>query len=292
MVTEERSTDQKERDHFFARPVGCDRERLRATFDEVAGLYDAARPRYPLALYDDLVELTGIGPKDRLLEVGCATGIATRPLLERGYELVCLEPGLRLAAAARRNLRSHPADVRCTHFETFTGPPDRFGLVFAATAWHSIDPDVRYRHGHALLARGGHLAFWNALHAFPADVDPFFEKIGAVYEEIGWPRAGDWPPPTPDQIADDAGEITASGLFSDIQTRRYVWDISYTAEQYIALLATFSSHIALPPAHREHLYDWIRAEIASRPSHQLRRHWYAILHIARRRDVATDDSKG
>ena len=165
-VTQKRSME-GERDRFFARPAGSERERLRATFDEVAGLYDAARPRYPHALYDDLLELTGVRPGARLLEVGCATGIATRPVLERGYELVCLEPGRRLAAIARRNLRAHRVSVRCTHFETFTGPPDRFELVFAATAWHWVDPEIRYRHAHALLASGGHLAFWNALHAFP-----------------------------------------------------------------------------------------------------------------------------
>jgi ubiquinone/menaquinone biosynthesis C-methylase UbiE len=80
-------------DRFFARPTGNERERLRATFDQGAGLYDRARPRYPVALYDDLIEMTGITPAERLLEIGCATGIATRPLLNRGIAVVCLEPG-------------------------------------------------------------------------------------------------------------------------------------------------------------------------------------------------------
>jgi hypothetical protein len=39
-----------------------ERERLRATFDQAAELYDRARPRYPPALFDDLAGLAGIGP--------------------------------------------------------------------------------------------------------------------------------------------------------------------------------------------------------------------------------------
>ncbi len=53
-------------------------------------------------------------------------------------------------------------------FETFTPPPGSFRLVFAATAWHWINPALRYRRAHELMKTGGRLAFWNALHALPA----------------------------------------------------------------------------------------------------------------------------
>ena len=269
------------RDPFFARPTASNREHLSVTFDRVADVYDSARPRYPVALYDDLIDMTGIEPGDRLLEVGCGTGIATRPLLERDFEIVCLEPGRRLAGAARRNLTSLPAEVLCARFESFSSASERFALVFAATAWHWVDPEIRYQRAHKLLKPGGHLAFWSALHAFPEGFDPFFEEIGAVYQELGWPRSDDWPPPTPDQIADDVDEIVATSLFDDVRTRRYVWKITYTAEEYIALLGTFSSHIALPANDREHLYRWIRERVAARPKQRIDRHWYAILHVAR-----------
>lgn len=273
----------RERDRFFARPAGEDRERLRATFDTVAVTYHHARPRYPDALYADLTRLAGLRRGDRLLEVGCGTGIATRPMLDRGFSVVAIEPGARLAAQAGLNLRSSAVEVVCTDFESFRSPTVRFDLVFAATAWHWVNPEVRYRRAHALLRPGGHLAFWNALHAFPTDFDPFFEEIGAIYEQIGWPPSHDWPPPTPDQIADDVDEILATTLFDDVRTRRYVWDVFYTAEQYIALLDTFSSHIAMPAAKRQPLYSWIRKRVESRPTKRIRRHWYAIMHVAHAR---------
>ena len=54
----------------------------REEFESAADLYDAARPSYPEELFDDLVELAALQKGDRLLEIGCATGKATRPLLD------------------------------------------------------------------------------------------------------------------------------------------------------------------------------------------------------------------
>ena len=71
-------------------PTDEDRERLRQTFDAAAARYDRVRPEYPEALFDDLVALAGLTPGDHLLEVGCATGKATRPLARRGYRTTVL----------------------------------------------------------------------------------------------------------------------------------------------------------------------------------------------------------
>ena len=49
-----------------------DRERLRATFDEVPELYDRARPSYPPAVFHDLVALAELPAAARVLEIGVA----------------------------------------------------------------------------------------------------------------------------------------------------------------------------------------------------------------------------
>ncbi len=258
------------------------REPLRRTFDSAADLYDAARPSYPEELFADLVELAGLKPGDRLLEIGCATGKPTRSLLGRGFSVVCVEIGAKLAEQARRNLKGLPAEVHIAPFESWEGESEAFDLVYAATAWHWVDPTIRYRKAHRLLRPGGHLAFWGALHAFPTGFDPFFAEIQDVYDSIGERWEGEWPPPPPDEISDDRAEIEASGLFQNVKVRRYVWETSYSAEEYIALLGTFSGHIVMDTAKREHLYREIRQRIRQRPGHLIRRHWYSILHVARR----------
>ena len=258
------------------------RETLRRTFDMAADLYDAARPSYPDELFDDLVSLAGLEPGDRLLEIGSGTGKATRPLLERGFSVVCVELGAQLAEQARRNLAGLPVEVQTEPFETWSGEPETFDLVYAATAWHWLDPAIRYGKTHQLLRPGGHLAFWSARHAFPEGFDPFFSEIQEVYDAIGESHPDEWPPAPPDDIPDDREEIEASGLFEEVVVRRYVWETSYTADEYIALLDTFSGHIAMDAAKREYLYGEIRQRIDQRHDRRVSRHWLAILHVARR----------
>jgi SAM-dependent methyltransferase len=262
--------------------VSDSRELLRSTFETAADLYDVARPEYPPELFDDLVALAGLQSGARLLEVGCGTGKATRPLLERGFSIVCVELGAQLAERARGNLAGLPVEIDVALFEQWDGTPGSFDLVYSATAWHWIDPAVRYRKAHALLRPGGHLAFWGAQHAFPSGFDPFFTEIQDVYDAIGESHPGEWPPPLPEEVADDADEIETSGLFESIQVRRYVWETLYTAGQYVALLNTFSGHIAMEERKRARLYREIRERISRRHDPRVRRHWLAILHMARR----------
>src|SRR5262249_35313000 len=142
--------------------------------------------------------------------------------------------------------------------------------------------EVRFRRAHALLRPGGHLALWTARHAFPAGFDPFFTEIQEVYEELGESHDGEWPPPAPDEVPDDTAEIEGSGLFEGVRTRRYLWEVRYTAARYVDLLDTFSGHLAMEPDQREHLYSEVRRRLAQRADGSVLRHWSAILHVARR----------
>ena len=64
--------------------------------------------------------------------------------------------------------------------------------------------------------------------------------------------------------------------------RRYVWDVTYTAETYIDVLDTFSGHRSMEPAKRQELYDRIRRRIESRSGGVVRKSHLALLHVARR----------
>jgi hypothetical protein len=56
----------------------------------------------------------------------------------------------------------------------------------------------------------------------------------------------------------------------------------YNAEGYIELLNTFSGHIAMEAWQRDRLYGEIRRRLGGRTDGRVRRHWGAVLHIARR----------
>lgn len=265
----------------FAEAAAADRQRLRRTFDRAASRYHRARPDYPEALIDDVVQMAGLRPGDRLLEIGCGTGKATIPLARWGYGITCLELGPGLAAEARANLAPF-ADVQVRHasFDTWRTPAEAgFDLVFAATTWHWLDPETRYRRAWESLRSGGQLAFWSATHVFPDDADPFFAEIQPVYAEIGEPPGVRR---RPGELPDDRSQIEATGLFDDVRIRHYYWEVRYDVESYLALLDTFSGHLELDPDKRAHLYRAICVLLRQRPDGQLRRHWGAVLHVARR----------
>jgi SAM-dependent methyltransferase len=258
---------------------------LRDTFDEAAELYHHARPDYPEALFDDMVALTGLRPGARLLEIGCGTGKATIPLARRGFAITCVELGGRLSAVAARNLAGYPGvSVLTAPFETWRpAEPAGYDLVFAATAWHWLDPATRYRRAWELLRPGGHLAYWGATHAFPDGGDPFFVRIQPVYEEIGMGMAPGETRPRPGGLPDERAEIEATGLFGDVRVRHHDWQIRYDADSYLDLLRTFSGHIAMAGWQRDRLFTAIRDLLSQRPEPYLYRHWGAVLHTATRR---------
>jgi SAM-dependent methyltransferase len=268
--------------------VTADREQLRTTFESAAHLYQQARPEYPDRLFTEVVRLAGLGPGDRLLEIGCATGKATTGLARRGFAVTCVELGPELAGQARRNLAGFAGvDVVTGNFERWEpSAPREFSLVFAATAWHWLDPATRYQKVWRLLRPGGHLAFWEAVHVIPAGGDPFFGEIQEIYDEIGEGLPPGWTFVRPGELPEQRAEIEATGLFGGVTVEQFDWEIRYSAQEYIALLDTFSGHIAMAQWQRDRLYGEIRRRLAERPDGLLRRHWGAALHVARRLDAA------
>ena len=261
-----------------------DRNRLRATFEEVAELYDRARPTYPDRLFDDLVALAELPAAARVLEIGCGTGKATLPLAERGFRITCVELGAELAEVARRMLAVFPAvEIVNASFEGWDPGDVEFDAVVAFTAFHWIAPDQRYVRPAAALRDAGVLAVVETKHVLPADGDRFFADVQDDYVALRATAEHDQgPPPPPERVADLSGEIEASGLFRTVAVRRYVWDVTYTADEYLAVLDTYSGHRDLDEATRDALYDRIRRRIAARPAAQVRKTYLATLNLARR----------
>jgi SAM-dependent methyltransferase len=247
-----------------------DPRRLRTVFDEVPELYDRARPTYPDALFDDLVALL---PGPRLLEIGCGTGQATGALCARGFEVTCVELGERLAAVARRNVPE--ARLIVADFETWE-PDAEFDAVTAFTAFHWLDAETRFERAARALRAGGALAVVEVHHVLPPDGDPFFAEVQEDYDAVD-PRPENRPPPLPEEAADLTAAVAASGAFEPARSRRYGWEVEYTADEYIALLETYSGHRALPEPRRVRLYDLIRTRIGDS---SVRKSYLATLTVA------------
>ena len=258
---------------------------LRTTFDQVALLYDQARPGYPEELFDAIVSLSGIPPTGRILEIGCGTGQATVPLARRGYRLLCIELGENLAAVTRHKLAAYPlVEVQTGAFEDWSIEEGAFDLAIAATAFHWLAPAVAYPKTACALRTGGAIAlFWN-LHVH-SDTNPrFFEAVQQLYCRFAPELVkDDQPLPHPDEVEDKTGEIEQTGLFGKVTVRKYRWDAAYNAASYIDVLNTYSGHIDLDSSKRERLFHEIAELIDTKFNGRITKGNLTTLYIAHRK---------
>ena len=234
--------------------VTDDREALRATFDTVgAGAYADARPTYPDELVDALVAATGIGPGSRLLEVGCGPGTATLPLARLGCRITAVELGEGLAAEARRRLAAYPdVDVVTGSFESWPPGEHSFDLVYAATAWHWVDPDVRYRRPTTCSGRTGTSRSGAPTTCVPVGRRPVLRgDPGGLRRDRRGLAGGPRVRRTRRAARRRPPRSRRSGLFEVTRRApRRLGDDATTPTAYLALLDTFSGHIAMEPAQR------------------------------------------
>jgi SAM-dependent methyltransferase len=207
-------------------------------FDRIADLYDRARAGYPDELFDDILAFSGISPIRFALEIGCATGQATRPLAGRGVKIICLEPGENLARLARHNLEKFKnVEVICSSFEDWKAEDQLFDLVFSANAIHWVDRKVRARKSAELLRPSGALAIFRSF-AVKND-SPIEDAISLA--SGGTPPTDNEPTKWPRE-----SEMRKSGYFCDIRRLRYESSIEYHANAYVDLLSTLHRYNNLP----------------------------------------------
>lgn len=258
-------------------PEHRDRERLRQTFGAVAELYDRARPEYPAVVFDDLAELAKLGPGSRVLEIGPGTGKATAELVRGGYAVTGVELSADLAAVARRTVPA--AEIVVANFEAWEPREAGFDAICAFAAFHWIAPELRYSKPARLLRPGGALAVVHGHHVLPADGDLFFAEVQDDYDAVV-PHPDNRAPGPPEEVADEwRDEFRASGVFDRVEVRRRLQPLTYTADEYVAVLATFSNNLVLPSAQREELFHRIRRRIEARPGGTVTKHFLLELTV-------------
>ncbi|MGB6457013.1 MAG: methyltransferase domain-containing protein [Streptosporangiaceae bacterium] len=224
------------------------------SFNEVAALYEKARPLYPQAVIDDLVALTGVQPGDRVLEIGCGTGQVTVPLARLGVRVTALEPGPDLAAIARLNLAAYPdAGVVERRFEDYELPQARFDLVVSATAFHWVDPAIRVTKAAAALKAGGHLAIIHTHWGVGTQRDAFSARSQSCYERWEPDALPGFVPPVIADLPATRPELADSPSFAAIEHRLYEQVNHYSTASYLDLLRTFSNIQGLDAAARDGL---------------------------------------
>ena len=257
-----------------------EREVFRRTFDEDVDAYDRSRPVAPRDVFDDVVGLAGLTPGSEVVEIGPGTGQATRPLADRGINVVALELGSGLAARARTNLAAYPGvQVLNTSFEAWEPRGRLFDAVFACNSFHWVDPEVRFVKAASLLTPGGSLVVLATPWVVPDDADRFWWDVQDDYVAVGGERL-DPLEMHPDRIGDLGPAVRRSGSFEEPTLRRYRFDVVFTAEEYVTNLSTQSGVKAFDLQTRLELMARVRERIERRGG-TVTAHLLAQLAVAR-----------
>ena len=249
------------------------------SFDRVADAYDRVRPGYPDEAIDDLVALSGVPRRGRVLEIGPGTGQLTVALAERGYRVSAVELGPHLADRCRANVAGYPdVSVVTGRFEDVELPPRAYDLVVAATSFHWLDAAVAYPKIASLLPPGRALGLlWN-LH-----VDThsgFFAAADEVYAEIAPHLLGPGVSERMSERESRVRDIEATGLYIDVETRVYPWSAVYDRATYLELLSTYSEHIALDADTHRRLDAALGQLIDRRFRGRVEKHYQTVLYVA------------
>ena len=253
---------------------------LRAGFDAAAQDYQRTRPVCPPQLFDDLIGLAGLEAGDRVIEIGCGTGQATVPLAERGLAVTAIELGADLAAIARQRLAGFPASevVNCS-FEDWQPQGVPADAVVAVNSLHWIDPQLRYSKPHELLRPGGAMAIAGCMWARPADAGRFWTDVQEDYRAVGFEGS---PPPPPEQIVLRHFPSETASLFEEVASLRYPFPVRYSADDYLANLATQSGTHALGEFRSAELLARVRRRLESLGWPELTATFVGYLTVGRR----------
>jgi ubiquinone/menaquinone biosynthesis C-methylase UbiE len=148
-------------------------------FNRMADVYEA-RPAYPVALVDALVDYAGPAPA-RVLDVGAGVGHLALPLAARGYQVTALEPARAMLEKLAERARVNDLSVHTLHATAEKMPCEErsFQLALIADALHFLDAALTGAELARTLAPRGALAFVLC----ELDETPFMRDVVALMEE-------------------------------------------------------------------------------------------------------------
>jgi len=212
------------------------------SFGSAAGAYERGRPSYPPEAIDWLL------PRDarQVLDLGAGTGKLTARLVQRGLDVVAVDPipdmleVLRAALPDTRALLGTAEDIPL--------PDNSVDTVLVAQAWHWVDPERAIPEVARVLRPGGRLGLvWNTRD----------ERLGWV-RELGEIIGSDG-----DR---DRFDVTLPTSFTEPERHQVEWTSYLTPQALIDLVSSRSYCITSPTEVRSQTLDRVRELLATHPA--------------------------
>jgi SAM-dependent methyltransferase len=214
------------------------------SFGSQAAAYERGRLSYPPEAIDWLLPP---GARD-VLDLGAGTGKLTTRLVERGLDVVAVDPIAEMLEVLRAALPQTPALLGTA--EQIPLPDNSVDAVLVAQAWHWFDPGRAIPEVARVLRPGGRLGLvWNTRD----------ERLGWV-KELGRIIGRE-----DDRDAVDLG-VTLPESFAGIEDHQVEWTSYLTPQALIDLVASRSYCITSPDGVRAKTLDRVRELLAAHPA--------------------------
>ena len=238
---------------------------LEWTFDTVAATYEKLRPGYVDDLYRAIFDYIPIGEMSNVVEVGSGSGQASAPMLKTGCFLTAVECGPHFSECLKERFREHERfSVITDKFENVDFPEGAFDLVYSASAFHWIPEEIGYKKIFSMLKNGGAFARF-ANHPYRAKGAPELSKeIDDIYDEYYYTfyhKQREMPIEYSEEQAKERALTAEKYGFSDIQYKMFYRERHFSAKEYVALLGTYSDHIAIDEKIRTDFFSKIAEAI-------------------------------
>ena len=212
------------------------------SFGSAAAAYERGRPSYPPEAIDWLLPA---GAR-KVLDLGAGTGKLTTRLVERGLDVVAVDPIPDMLEMLRSSLPETRAVLGTA--EEIPLEDNSVDAVLVAQAWHWVDPERAIPEVARVLRPGGRLGLvWNIRD----------ERLGWV-RELGRIIGSDG----------DSGrtQLTLRTPFTELQRHQLEWTNYLTPQALIDLVASRSYCITSPTEVRARTLDQVRELLATHPA--------------------------
>jgi ubiquinone/menaquinone biosynthesis C-methylase UbiE len=215
------------------------------SFEDVAVIYERARPGYPPEALAWITEAFDLREGRTVLDLGAGTGKLTRQLLETGAHVVAVEPGDAMRAELERVVPR--AQALRGSAEEIPLPDDSVDAITVGQAFHWFRHDEALPEMHRVLKPGGGVALlWNG-----RDPDsPLMQEVNDLLEDVLKDRQ-----PTPDSSL----QLVNSPLFDPVEERQFHFAQELDPAGLAERIASVSFVAAMPRQRREAIEARLRA---------------------------------
>lgn len=212
------------------------------SFGEEAAAYERGRPSYPPDAIDWLLPH---GART-VLDLGAGTGKLTVRLVERGLDVVAVDPIPEMLEVLSSSLPGTPALLGTA--EEIPLPDDSVDCVLVAQAWHWFDPQRAADEVARVLRPGGRLGLvWNTRDERMGWVKDLGAIIGHEHDPLN-------------------DQVTLTEPFGQIERTQVEWTSYLTPQALIDLVASRSYCITSPAEVRTRTLDRVRELLATHPA--------------------------